>query len=186
MNEFLQSLTCMQKNVDSCENFLVHFRGCDPHALHHTHNDPAWECRKEEAGGGCQQHSTARTLADPKNKSDAKTREGGEKGLLWDREGDMKRDKAGRGKDEQKGKVWTRRYALERERGQRREAWKPDPTPLPMVRSDTEPLGSRSPTALLSNIRHIPLLLTQEPQTELEGHDGIGVKVNLKARDEVH
>lgn len=66
---------------------------------------------------------------------------GGEKGLSWDREGDMKQDKAGRGKDGQKGKVWTRRYALERERGQRREAWRPDPTSLPMVRSDTEPLG---------------------------------------------
>lgn len=146
MNEFLLSLTHMQKNVDSCENFLVHFRGCDPRALHPTHNDPAWESQKEEAGGRCQQHSTARTLADPKNKSDAKTRGGagaleegrGYYGIEW---GDMKQDKAGRGKDGQKGKVWTRRYALEREWGQRREAWRPDPISLPMVRSDKEPLG---------------------------------------------
>lgn len=77
MNKFLQSPTRTQKNVDSCENFLVHFRGGDPRALHPTHNDPAWECQKEEAGGGCQQHSTAQTLADPKNKSDAKTRGSG-------------------------------------------------------------------------------------------------------------
>ena len=46
--------------------------------------------------------------------------------------------------------------------------------------------GSCSHTALPSNIRHIPLLLTQGSQRELEGHDEIGVKVNLKARDEGH
>lgn len=114
MNEFLQSLTRMQKNVDSCENFLVHFRACDPRALHPTHNDPAWECQKEEAGGGCQQHSTARTLADPKNKSDAKTRggaggSGGEKGLLWDRVG---RHVTGQGRE---GKGWTKREGMDEE-----------------------------------------------------------------------
>lgn len=44
----------------------------------------------------------------------------------------------------------------------------------------------RSPTAPLSNIRHNPLLLTHGSQRELEGHDGIEVKVNLKACDEGH
>lgn len=64
---------------------------------------------------------------------------------------------------------------------ERREAWRLEPTPLPMVQTDAEPHQ-----LLLSNIRHIPLLLTQGSQTELEGHDEIGVKVNLKARDEGH
>lgn len=44
----------------------------------------------------------------------------------------------------------------------------------------------RSPTAPLSNIRHNSLLLTHGSQRELEGHDGIEVKVNLKACDEGH
>lgn len=43
---------------------------------------------------------------------------------------------------------------------------------------------SCSHTALPSNMRYIPLLLTQDSQSELEGHDEIGVKVNLKACDE--
>ncbi|KAI9531285.1 hypothetical protein NQZ68_000783 [Dissostichus eleginoides] len=46
--------------------------------------------------------------------------------------------------------------------------------------------GSRSHTELPPNIRHIPLLLTHGSQRKLEGHDEIGVKVNLKERDEGH
>lgn len=65
----------MQENIDSCENFLVHFLDYDP-SLVQTH--PQWSSmgmpKEEEAGRECQQHSMDWTLADPRNKSFAKTR----------------------------------------------------------------------------------------------------------------
>lgn len=101
----------------------------------------------------------------------------------------------GHGKERQGGKrtyeKWwqfptMRRYAWEREweRGGRLVGW--TPTLFPWSGGTRSHTSSCSHRALPSNIRHIPLLLTQGSQRELEGHDEIGVKVNLKARDEVH
>lgn len=51
---------------------------------------------------------------------------------------------------------------------------------------DSEPLSnSCSHTLFPLNVRHIPLTMTLGSLRELEGHEEIGVKVNLKALHEV-
>lgn len=64
---------------------------------------------EEEAGRGCKQHSTAWTLTDPRSKSVAKTREGGEEGDIMGWRG-RRRDRTRQGE-----KGCTRREGREEE-----------------------------------------------------------------------
>lgn len=135
MNMVLQSLGCMKKKLNSCENFLVHFLGCDPRSFNPTHNDPAWECkrrRRDEAASSIPRlglwriQETKASQRQGEVKAWKKEEGGGESGRS------RREDEAKQGGKEKVGK---RRY---RER-EWRESCRLDPTPLPMVCTDTEP-----------------------------------------------
>lgn len=123
-----------------------------------------------------------RSKKQKRRKDKRRRRRGGYYGLEREKE---RQDKAGRKRMYEKGRQGRGgTHENEWERGGRLVGW----TPLlfPWSGRTQSHTSSCSHTALPSNIRHIPLLLTQGSQRELEGHDEIGVKVNLKARDEVH
>lgn len=146
---------------------------------------PSMGMPEEEVGWGCQQHSTARTLADARNKSIAKTRRG---------EG-LQGEEGRRGRDyglewekleivQQVQKVKADKWR-ERSRGAILVGW--TPVLFPWSVQTQNHTSSCSHTVLPSSyIRHIPLLLTQGSQRKLEGHDEIGVRVNLKGSDQGH
>lgn len=101
-------------------------------------------------------------------------RRGGDYGLEWEKleiVQQVQKVKAGKWRERSRGAIlvgWT-------------------PVLFPWSVQTQNHRSSCSHTVLPSSyIRHIPLLLRQGSQRELEGHDEIGVKVNLKASDQGH